>query len=853
MDPERWREIERLYHLALEQEPAQQSRFVAEACLNDAELRGEVESLLAQSGGTERLVDQTAWAEADDLAVTRTVLTPGERLGPYQILGLLGEGGMGKVYRALDTRLGRAVAIKISAEQFTKRFEREARAISALNHPHICTLYDVGPNYMVTELVEGETLRDWLERAPAVERSIEIARQVLGALRAAHRAGIVHRDLKPQNIMVRFDGYVKVLDFGLAKRIPVSGALRTENTATTGASLPGQILGTVAYMSPEQIMGREIDQRSDLFAFGIILYEMLMGQHPWPHKSSVDTLHAILHDDPPPMDAVASLSAELAHIVRRLLCKSPAERYPSAEPVLKALADGAAAPQESHVRGGANAKNLEPSPMHSPRKNRIVLWSATMLVLFLAAVSFYRFGRYASAIDTLAVLPFVNGSTDPQVEYLGDGISETLITQLSQVPRLKIKSRDSAFPYKGKDAQTAGRALGVRAVLKGRIEQWSDNLSIVVELVDTKDNNLIWSDQYNRKMGDIVATEEEISREVCEKLRFKLTGEEQKQLSRGSTENADAHQLYLKGRHLWDRRSEENFKKSLEYFQQAIDKDPGYALAWAGLADSYNMLAAYGVSPRPETYPLAKAAAEKALRLDSNLAEALATLAREKTEYEWDWDGAERMYKRAIELNPNYGTAHQGYAVHLAAIGRPLEAVAEARRARELEPLSPAMNANVAWFYYLARQYGQAEEESRKAIELDSGYSYSHWILGSVYLQTGRQREALAEFRQALAISKDSVMELMYLGHGLAVSGARAEAQRVLDQMKDMSHRRYVPPEYLAVVYVGLGDRDRAFQWFEKAYAERSMHSWVYPDPRLDPIRADLRFKSLKRRMGLPQ
>src|SRR3984893_3267008 len=284
MDPERWRQIEARYHLVLEQEPSQQNRFLAEACRHDLELRGEVETLLGQDGRTERLVNQVAWAEADELAGTRTVLTPGKRLGPYQILGLLGEGGMGKVYRGLDTRLNRAVAIKISAEQFSNRFEREARAISALNHPHICTLYDVGPNYMVTELVEGETLRDWLQRAPDVERSLGIARQVLEALRAAHRAGIVHRDLKPQNIMVRFDGYVKVLDFGLAKRIPASRVLQTEITAATGPTLPGQILGTVAYMSPEQILGQEVDQRSDLFAFGIILYEMLTGQHPWPRK-----------------------------------------------------------------------------------------------------------------------------------------------------------------------------------------------------------------------------------------------------------------------------------------------------------------------------------------------------------------------------------------------------------------------------------------------------------------------------------------------------------------------------------------------------------------------------------------
>src|SRR5579864_2666073 len=337
MDPERWRKIEQLYHLALEQEPAQRDRFLAEACQGDAELRGEVESLLAQSGVTEPLTDPTAWAEAGDAAAAPTVLTPGARLGPYQILGPLGAGGMGKVYRALDTRLGGPVALKISAEQFSKRFKREARAISALNHPHICTLYDVGPNYMVTELVEGETLREWLKRAPPLERSVEIAKQVLEAVRAAHDAGIIHRDLKPANIMVRSDGYVKVLDFGLAKRMPASGVLQSQDTVTN-LSVPGQILGTAAYMSPEQIQGQEADQRSDLFAFGIVLHEMLTGEHPWRRKSQVDTLHAILHDDPPP------LQTPWAGVLEKLLRKNREERYPSAQAVLEDLASPAPPP-----------------------------------------------------------------------------------------------------------------------------------------------------------------------------------------------------------------------------------------------------------------------------------------------------------------------------------------------------------------------------------------------------------------------------------------------------------------------------------------------------------------------------
>ena len=680
MNPERWQQIERLYHSALEQDPARLDCFLAEACQGDRDLRREVESLLAQSGPTEAPIDRTASAAADASVAGQTTLKIGETLGPYQILGLLGKGGMGEVYLGEDTRLGRKVAIKISQERFSGRFEREARTISALNHPNICTLYDVGPSYLVTELVEGETLRDLLKRALTVERSLEIARQVLGALCAAHRAGIVHRDLKPQNIMVRFDGYVKVLDFGLAKQIKDSH-VHTESIAPTGVSLPGQILGTVAYMSPEQILGQAVDERSDLFAFGIILHEMLTQQHPWPRTSHVDTMHAILHDDPLDVDAASLGGAALAPVLQKLLRKNPAERYPSAEATLEALTASAA-------RASLGTTGTSRQKPVLPGKNRAV--------------------------------------------------------------------------------------------------------------------------------------------------------------------NAQAYEAYLKGRYCWERRNEENLWKSKEYYEQAIEKDPCYALAWAGLASSYNMLAAYGASPRAETYPRAKVAATRALELDSKLAEAWTTLARIKTEYEWDWAGAEEMYKRAIELNPNYGTAHQAFAVHLAAVGRPLEAVAAAQRAREVEPLSTSINANVGWFYYLSRQYDRAAEECRKLTEMEPNYSYGHDFLGSVYLQIGRQQEAIAEIRQAVLLSKRSVMELMYLGHALGVSGFRAQAQKVLEELKNLARRRYVPPEYIAVVYEGLGDADATFQWFEKAYQERSMHSWVYPDPRHDPIRSDSRFKELMGRMGLP-
>jgi eukaryotic-like serine/threonine-protein kinase len=428
MDSSRFRRIEELYHSASEREPDQRDSFLQKACGDDAELRREVETLLAQSTATETMVDRSAWAAAGELASARTILNPGEKLGPYEIVGLLGAGGMGEVYSALDTRLGRKVAVKVCQERFSARFEHEARMISALNHPNICTLYDVGPNFLVTELVEGETLRDLLRRPPSLDRCLEIAKQVLEALRAAHGAGVVHRDLKPQNIMVRLDGYVKVLDFGLAKRAPASGEVRGQSTATEDVSVPGQIIGTVAYMSPEQILGQKVDQRSDLFAFGIVLYEMAARRHPWPRASAVDTLHAILHDDPPALDA-DSPGADLAPIVHKLLCKNPTERYPSAEGVLEALASRAAS-----EKPGAEAGS--------------------------------------KAIRSIAVLPFVFLSEIEERKAFSLGFADALITLLGSLEDVAVLPTSAIMNYvAGADPAQSCRDLGVRHVLQGNVQK----------------------------------------------------------------------------------------------------------------------------------------------------------------------------------------------------------------------------------------------------------------------------------------------------------------------------------------------------------------------------------------------
>ena len=457
-------------------------------------------------------------------------------------------------------------------------------------------------------------------------------------------------------------------------------------------------------------------------------------------------------------------------------------------------------------------------------------------------------------IQSLAVLPLANLSHDPEQEYFAEGMTDELITALAKISPLRVLSRTSVIRYRG-TAKTVGeiaRELNVDAVLEGTVLREHGRVRITAQLIRASPEEHLWAEKYEGSMEEVLKLQDAVAEAVAHSIRAKLTPE-QSALPAPRAVNAAAYEAYLKGRYFLARNSEENLEKCKEYFQQAIEKDPGYALGWAGLADSYTLLGTYGVSPRAEMFPRARAAAEKALELDNSLVEPMVTLARLKREYERDWDGAERLYRRAIDLNPNYGAAHQSYAVQLAVTGRPKEALAEAQRARALEPLNHVFNTNVAWFFYLTHQYAQAERTCNISIEMDPNIPWSHICLGSVYLQTGRHQRAIAELRQAVALSKRGVMELMYLGHALGVSGDRAEAQKVLEEMKDLSARRYVPPESIAVVYVGLGDRDRAFQSFEKAYRERSMDSWVYPDLRLDPIRSDPRFKDLMRRMGLPE
>ncbi len=790
-------------------------------------------------------------------------IAAGSRLGPYEVLSPLGAGGMGEVYRAKDPRLGREVAIKVLPASFSqdpdrlRRFEQEARATGLLNHPNILAIYDIGTHdgspYVVSELLEGETLRSVVAGGRlSARKAIDYALQIAHGLAAAQEKGIVHRDLKPENLFVTKDGRLKILDFGLAKltRPETGSAPMTEAPTETAGTEPGIVLGTVGYMSPEQVRGKPADARSDIFSFGAILYEMLSGKRAFHGDSAADTMSAILMKEPPELSQVSrEIPSGLDRVVRHCLEKNPEQRFHSAHDLafgLEALSDVSAPASAAQV--------LRPKPTWRVRPTWLIAGFAAVLVA-LVATSFLLRPR-ANAIDSLAVLPFTNASSDPNTEYLSDGITESLINSLSQLSSLTVMSRNSVFRYKGReiDAQAAGRELKVQAVLIGRVAQRFANVSISAELVDVRNNRQIWGDQFNRKLSDIQAVQEEIAREISGKLRQRLTGEEKKRLTKRYTENAEAYGLYLKGRYHWNKRTGEDLQKGIGYFQQAIEKDPTYALAYAGLADSYALLNEYAGLPSRETFPKAKAAALKALEIDDTLAQPHAALALVHLYFDWDFSSAEKEYRRAIELDPKYPTAHHWYSLYLSWLGRHEEAIAESERANELDPLSPIISIVRAVAFYYARQYDRAIEAARRTLELNKGFSPALLFLGLALEQKKMYPEAIAAFEEAVRLPGRSIEAVAPLGHAYAVSGRREEAMRLIEELKGRSERGYEPLN-IALVHAGLGQNDEAMRWLEKAYQARS--AWLITlalkvGPRWDALRSDARFQDLLRRIGFP-
>ncbi len=856
MTPERYEQIEELCHKAMEQPAGERSAFLQAACGGDEALRREVESLLpAYENQSSFLEAPPGDIAADMLKSEQTQSAPRRTLAHYEVRSLLDRGGMGEVYLAEDPRLGRLVAIKLLARHLVRdetakaRFLREARAASRLDHPNIGTVHDIGEQdgelFMVMALYEGETLKKRLERgALPVDEALGILRQVAQGLEAAHRAGIVHRDIKPANILMTSTGTAKILDFGLAKLFSDS-----QSQTMTQA---GQVMGTPLYMSPEQLNGESVDWRSDLWSLGALAYELLSGASPFQTDSSQATVSRILHDEPPSF-AVPGLPDWLAALVSELLRKNPGLRPQSASELLKRL-DQPPLSQPAPPRPSAQQGLSE-------LKRQGWRWAAVGIATCLVAAALYlRFFRGpAAALDSIAVLPFANAGGDPNTEYLSDGITESVINSLSQLRNLRVIARTTVFRYKGKDldAQKIGRDLNVRATVTGRIQQRGTQLNIQAELVDVEKGSQLWGGQFNRQLAEVGRIQEDISKEISEKLRLRLTGEDQKRLSKHYTENTEAYQLYLRGRYEWNKRTADGLKKSIEYFNQAIEKDPGYALAYAGLADVYNVAAfPLRLSPK-EVFPRAKAAATKAVELDDTLAEAHSALATVKSVYDWDWLGAEREFRRAIELNPGYPTVHYFYGfTYLLPMGRFDEAITELKRAIELDPFSAILNVNLGWALYFVRRYDDAIVQLKKAAEIDPNFGQAHMHLAEAYEEKGMHEEAIAELAKlppAYSVSLDP-RELAMVRQAYAMAGMRGYWQKYLEILKDHAKQRYVPPSFIAGMPARLGDKDQAFEWLEKAYEARDEFiRLVRVDPTFDNLHSDPRYADLLRRMGLPR
>ncbi len=897
---ERLQLVEELFHRALECAPNEQAAFLAEASAGDETLRREVESLLAAHERTTNGFENAVGGLAAEWAEEQKPRAAGpRRLGPYKLLSLLGKGGMGEVYLAHDTRLGRKVALKLLPPEFTdhkdrlRRFEQEARAASSLNHPNIITIYEIGriddTHFIAAEFVEGQTLRRRLNSAQMTLRdALDVAIQVADALAAAHAVGITHRDIKPENLMVRPDGLVKVLDFGLAKLTESRAVLAAPDalTAPEARTEPGAVMGTAQYMSPEQARGRELDGRTDIFSLGVTLYEIIAGRPPFDGATTIDVLAAMLNQEPAPLaqynDAVPE---ELDRIVSKALNKDREERYRNAGELLADLKDLRQELElEARLARDDGRLGAAPLPHHRPgqqtarieatqtgvsqtvratsgfkqffgriksRRMGVIITLAALALAALAGVRYFS-GKGAREINSLAVLPFVNSGADPEVEYLCDGLTESLINRLSQLSHLKVMSRGSAFRYKGRDldARAIGRELGVDAVLTGKVTQRGDELLIQVDLVDAADSSQIWGERYSRRRTGVLA-EEEIVQEVSLRLRPELPAGERQRLVRRYTANTEAYHLYLHGRNIWNKRRRQDYPKAIEYYNQALEKDPAYALAYIGLADCYVLGA--GAASGAEAFSRAKAAALKALEIDETLAEAHASLGAVKMFYEWDFQAAETEFKRAIALSPNYPTTYQWYADALTMTGRADEALTRMEQAMELDPLSLSVIRDKGRLYYYTRRYDEAAALCRKALDLDSGFYPAIVTLGDTLLQKKMYQEAIANYRNAVDLSHGMGLMRALLANAYAASGNGGAAQKMLDELLTATGNRPIPAFDVAVVYMGMGQRDKAFEWLEKAYQER-FYRLVYigVDPLFDPLRSDERFKDLLRRIGLP-
>lgn len=789
----------------------------------------------------------------------------GQTISHYRILEKLGAGGMGVVYKAHDDRLDRALALKLLPDklaqepQALERFRREARAASALNHPGICTIYDIGEQdgraFIAMEFIDGETLRAHIDGKPLpLDEILKLGTQIAEALDAAHAEGIIHRDIKPANIFITKRRQAKVLDFGLAKLVPkgiASGEADSSSESVGSTSIVGLISGTPSYMSPEQIRGDDLDPRTDIFSLGLVLYEMATGSQAFGGATGGAIIEAVLTR--PPVSARSINSAippSLEVIIDKALQKDRNQRYQHAADLLVDLQHLKRGVDSGQIHLQADSKSVLPSingPSTSAGKSKSR--NSTQ------HTAMFRAPRVSKTIGSLAVLPFENTSRDPENDYLSDGIAASLINNLATVPKLRVMAQSTVFRYKGRDIdpQAVGRELNVRAVLTGRMMQSGGSLRIGTELVDVATGSQIWGAQFDRKPGDIFVIQDEISNEISGKLRLQLTRAEKKRLVRRHTEDAEAYRLYLQGRHHWNRWTEEGFYKAIGYFQQAVEKDPTYALAYTGVAESYILLGWNSYLPPKDAFPKGKAAAMKALELDEDLGEAHTPLAAALWLYDWKWEDAHKEFRRSLELNPTYPTANHWYAEHMMTMGRHADAIARMKNSQELDPLSLIINVAIGWAHYMARRYEESIEQLLRTVELDPNYPVTYWILGLLYRITGRYESAVTAGEKGVSLSGGSPLMRAALAHSYGKSGRAKDARQVLDDLTELAKRKYVSPHFFAGIHIGLGENGRAMEYLEKSWEEHC-HWLIYLhlDPSMDELRSDPRFQDLLRRVGLP-